>query len=117
MFTHAPISTDNQTISGPSTGSNGAGVPDMDLAFFDGGGSIVWCARNVACVHPRPQGYLFPELYYLPTDFVTDTLTRTTDDALYPHNYIDPSVEFVSNVLGLRVYLRISNACLSLMDS
>jgi hypothetical protein len=139
MFTNAPFSPYNQTVSDSATGikttttyttiwsnvpkhmkyqvgtrrtgyvlllkefmgSNGGGVPDIDLVLYDGGGSIVWCARNVACVHPRPQGYRFPELYYLPTDFVTDTLTRTPDDALYPHNYIDPSVEFVSGSTGL----------------
>jgi hypothetical protein len=68
-----------------------------DLVLYDGGGSTVWCARNIACEHPRPQGYKFPETYGLPVDVPTSTYERTPDDSSYMHNWLDDSFTYIES--------------------
>jgi hypothetical protein len=79
--------------------------PDgVDLVLYDGGGSLIWCARNILCSGPHEKGYRFPVDYGYPTTIVTDNGFVNKKD---PHMYFDKTkyklkvgVEFQSETSG-----------------
>ncbi len=67
---------------------------DVDLVLYDGGGSKIWCARGIMCKSPNANGYRFPMLYLVPTDFATP---RSELDIGDPHNSINGQFTHLSD--------------------